>query len=224
LLELLFGDLPGGLALLAAAINVPIINWATVSCNLFWITKQFVDAENALQSALVRAALAYPPPAALGNITPDANNQLQTTPAVDSSGVPFCKTNMLSRLGVPTSDSTYPRQMDASNQAADLDFNSYPKTRSEDPPTMNYPRVDDYPNIVVNGLGVPNGSLMNNGAFPSSNLFFGDAVSNALELLKQSPGKLPSYNLDGDRGYGWKTWNPQPGSDPDAPPVIVVQE
>jgi len=25
---------------------------------------------------------------------------------------------------------------------------------------------------------------------------------------------LPPYNLDADRGYGWKTWNPQVGTFP----------
>jgi hypothetical protein len=229
LLELLFGDLPGGLATLAAAINAPIINWPTVSCNLFWITKSLVDAENALQSALVQGGLAYPPPASLGTVAPDASNVLQTTPAVDQSRVPvpFTKTNTLSGLGIPNSDSLYPRQMDTSNMAADLDFSSYPNspnTHAEDPTTMNFPAADVYPNVVVNGSGLQNGGLMTDGAFPSRNQFFGDAVSNALDLLHRGPGTLPSYNLDGDRGYGWKTWNPQPGSDPDTPPVVVVQE
>ncbi len=224
LLELLSGDLPGGLATLAAAINAPIIDWATVNCNLFWITKTLVDAENGLQSALVNAGLAYPPPAMLGSVTPDASNQLQTTPAVDASGMPFCKTNSRSGVGIPNSDSLYPRQMDTTNQAADLNFTKYPDTRVEDPATMNFPTPDVYPDFVVNGSGLQAGGILNNGAYPSRNQFFGDAVSNALDLLKQGPGKLPSYNLDGDRGYGWKTWNPKPGSQPDTPPVIDVQE
>jgi hypothetical protein len=224
LLELLFGDIPGGLATLAAAINAPIIDWPTVNCNLFWITKSLVDAENALQSVLVQAGLAYPPPAALGTIAPDANNQLQTTPAVDASGVAFCKTNSRSGLGATNSDSIYPRQMDTSNQAADLNFSSYPGSRAEDPPTMNFPTADAYPSLVVNGSGLQNGGIMTNGPYPSRNLFLGDAVSNAMSLLQHGPGKLPSYNLDGDRGYGWLTWNPKPGSTPDTPPVLDVQE
>jgi hypothetical protein len=224
LLELLCGDLPGGLATLAAALNAPVIDWATVNCNLFWITKSIVDAENALQAALVQGGLAYPPPAALGTVAPDASNQLQTTPALDSSGTPFCKTNTRSGLGVPDSDSVYPRQMDTSNQAADLDFSSYPLTRVETPATNSFPVTNVYPNAVVNGSGLQNGGLMTNGVFPTRDVFFGDAVANAMDLLKQGPGKLPSYNLDGDRGYGWKTWNPQPGSDPDTPPVTVIQD
>jgi hypothetical protein len=224
LLELLSGDLPGGLATLAAAINAPIIDWATVNCNLFWITKTLVDAENGLQSALVNAGLAYPPPAMLGSVAPDASNQLQTTPAVDASGMPFCKTNSRGGVGIPNSDALYPRQLDTTNQAADLNFTNYPDTRLEDPATMNFPTPDVYPDFVVNGSGLQAGGILNNGVYPSRNQFFGDAVSNALDLLKQGPGKLPSYNLDGDRGYGWKTWNPKPGSQPDTPPVIDVQE
>jgi hypothetical protein len=225
LLELLFGDLPGGLATLAAAINSPIIDWATVNCNLFWITKSLIDAENALQSALVTGGLAYPPPAMLGNITPDTTNLLQTTPAVDTTGVPFCKTNTRSGgIGTVNADTTYPRQLDASNQAADLNFNSYPGTRAELPATMNFPTPDVYPDFVVNGSGLQNGGILGGAVYPSRDKFFGDAVSNAMDLLKNGLASLPSYNLDADRGYGWLTWNPQPGSDPDAPPVLDVQE
>jgi hypothetical protein len=59
--------------------------------------------------------------------------------------------------------------------------------------------------------------------YPSRYESFGDAVSNALELIKE-PGKIPNYNLDADRGYGWKGWHPQPGSDPTTLPVQDVED
>jgi hypothetical protein len=53
-----------------------------------------------------------------------------------------------------------------------------------------------------------NGGMLASTAFPSDNMFFGDAVANAQQLLADQAQKLPRYNLDADRGYGWKAWNP----------------
>lgn len=49
--------------------------------------------------------------------------------------------------------------------------------------------------------------------------FFGDAVSNALQIFAANAVNLPSYNLDADRGYGWLGWHPAPGTQPVTPPV-----
>lgn len=225
LFSFLFGDVAGGLAALAAALAAPVINWPTVVCNLFWLRNQLVNAENALRDALVTGGLAYPPPAKLG--TTNASNVTQ--PALDQTsptGVPLTKTNTLSSaVGVMWTPTIYPRQMDTSLTAADLDFGSYPLTAPlETSATQNLVTPDMYPNFVVNGAGLQNGGLMNSGPFPSQELFFGDAVSNALAIIASNAGKLPDYNLDADRGDGWLGWHPQPGSTPSTPPVVAVQD
>jgi hypothetical protein len=66
LLACLFGDIPAGLALLAAALAAPAINWDEVACNLYWLNSVLLAQENALRDALVYGALAYPPPILLG--------------------------------------------------------------------------------------------------------------------------------------------------------------
>lgn len=35
---------------------------------------------------------------------------------------------------------------------------------------------------------------------------FGNAIEFSARLIAQRMRKLPNFNLDGDRGYGWKTW------------------
>ena len=226
-LLLLFGDVPGGIAALIGALSAPVINWPTVACNLFWLEKTLVDAENGLRDALIKGGLAYPPPDKLGTI--DASNM--THPAVDltsPNGIPTTQSNALSSSAAAIfAPIPYPHIMDTSNAAAhvaDLNFNAYPMTPVKEPSTENLIPAGQYANLVVDGSGLQNGGLINNGTFPTRQLFFGDAVANALELIAQSPGKLPDYNLDADRGDGWKGWHPQTGTTPATPPVNAAQD
>jgi hypothetical protein len=228
LLLVLCGDLPGGMAALIAALEAPAIDWATVACNLFWLQKTLVDAENALRDALIKGGLAYPPPDKLGTV--DVNNM--THPALDltpPNGIPLTQSNALS-ADAPAAlfgGVRYPRVMDATNPKgprADLNFNAYPPTASEQPSTENLMPIAKYPNFVVDASGLQNSGLMTDGTFPTRLVFFGDAVANALQLITQGPGKLPDYNLDGDRGDGWEAWHPQPGTVPATPPVVAVQD
>lgn len=224
----LFGDIPGGLTALAGALAAPAIDWAKVTCNLFWLRNTLVTAENALRDALVQSALAYPPPAKLGTI--DVSDQ--THPALDKTvptGVALTKTNSLngSATAVGFDGVGYPRTMDSSASAPDLNFAAFPNTATEQPHTVNMVPSNRYPDLVVGGptgAGLLNGGIVNTPTFPSANHSFGDAVSNAVALIKQGAGKLPNYNLDGDRGYGWEGWHPEPASTPSAPPVNAVQD
>ncbi len=219
LLALLFGDLGGAAAALAAALNAPIINWSTVRCNLFWIRKTLADAENALRDALVLGGLAYPPPGKLGTIDPNGHAR----PAMDQSpngGVALTRSNSLT--GEAGKSVRYPRMLDTTNQAADLNFVAYPAVDAEQPVTTNWIPPNHYANLVVNGSGLKNGGVMaGGGTFPTANRFFGDAVSNALQAIAKNAVKLPDYNLDADRGYGWLGWHPQAGTVPANPPVHV---
>ena len=111
-LSILGGDLIGGLAALDAAFALPIINWATVNNELFWLRKTLIDQENALQKVLVLGGLAYPPPAMLGtqvniqgvdstlpgtDLTPPRDPDV--SPVQTVTGVALCKTNSLTTQG-----------------------------------------------------------------------------------------------------------------------------
>jgi hypothetical protein len=217
LLLMLSGALVAGVIALIGLINAPIVDWDKVRCNLFWLRKTLVDFENALRDSLVQNGLAYPPPQKLGTIDTNGNTQ----PAVDNTpgtGVPFCR---------PTNQGGgYPKVRDKSNlQYADLNFSSYPVIPGAEVPTgtaqtLIQPGLSGpYPDFVVNGTSAlgPNNSILTDGPeFPrsqkvSNGHLFGDAVANAIDLITKAGVGLQNYNLDADRGYGWKTWKYGPG-------------
>jgi hypothetical protein len=223
LLEILVGDYGAGLAAIVALLNAPVIDWAKLRCTLFWLRKQLVDGENALRDALVIGGVAYPPPAKLGTGPDIFGNTIPVTDKTVPNGVPLCRTNALG--GDPFKPEEYPRQLDTTLQgAADLNFQSFPAVAAEIPGTHNLIAAGQYPNIAVTGVGLSNGGLLANGTYPSRYQIFGDAVSNALQVIANDGAGLPDYNLDGDRGYGWKGWHPKAGTVPANPPVMDEQD
>lgn len=240
LLALVTGDLPGALAALAAAAAAPVINWGTLGCDLWWITKGVLEGANALRDSLVFAGLAYPPPILLGgtdvagnvvpatDLTPDPNlSQSTPTPTGNTpptTGVPLTRSNAL--LG----EESYPAGLDTSVQGlADLDFLSFPTPRApasvptETPATPDLIPGSEYASSVFTAPLANGGVLGGGGTYPSSLLQLGGSVANAKQALG-GPLPLPNYNLDGDRGYGWLGWHPKAGSDPSTPPVDDEQD
>ena len=199
------------------------IDWDQLKCNVFWLRKMLLDAGNALADALVKAALAYPAAAKLG--TTDPNNV--TRPAVDLSangGVPLTKSSH-EKPTAAGNVSIFPHQLDTSVSGfADLNFGSFPVSGLESAGTLNLPLPPSYPDVVVDGSGLQNGGMLVGGPFPSSGQFFGDALSNAKKLIADQAANLPRYNLDADRGYGWKAWNPQLNTFPGSGSVSPKEE
>lgn len=223
LITFLFGSFGDGIAHIKNAISHfgEQIDWEQLQCNIFWLRKVLLDAGLAIVDALVNVALAYPAPAKLGTV--DANGVIQ--PAVDRSpggGLPLTKSNA---GGIASAARIYPHQMDASvANFPDLNFSSFPATAEETPETLNFPFPDVYADTVLDGSGLQNGGMTVDGVFPSRNQFFGDALSNAMSLIAVSGQGLPSYNLDADRGYGWKTWIPAVNTFPGNGQVDAQQE
>jgi hypothetical protein len=213
----LFQNWAGGAAAVVGAIAAfasgGSIDWDQLQCNLFWLRKGLLDAGNALVDGLVKAGLAYPAPAKLGTV--DANGV--THPAVDMTpnfGMPLTKSNSSDLAGV-AGPVPYPHQLDTTNSGfADLNFAAFPPSAVETPQTTNLPLPPCYAERVIDGSGLQNGGMLVDGVFPSTNKFFGDAVANAQQLIADQAQKLPPYNLDADRGYGWKAWTPQIGTFP----------
>jgi hypothetical protein len=241
--SILTGDFVGGLAALGAALNAPIIDWPTVANELFWLRKNLIDQENAMQEALVLSGLAYPPPVMLGvevniqgtdvtlpgtDLTPPFNTDI--SPVATVTGVPLCKTNSLSTSGQDATNVKpgYPRWLDTTSPLgafADLNFGVYPVSIAvEAPQTNNIIPANIYPQTIVNGSGLQNGGIMAPEAYPTNADFLGDAVSNAVQLIGAGAVGLQDYNLDGDRGYGWLAWDPKTGTNPFVPPVLDIQE
>lgn len=173
------------------------VDWDQLRCNLFWLRKSIFDGEDALRTGLLNLGLIYPMNRELGKQT-----MAGTTPAVDQSGTPLIKT---------TDHKTYPRQMDktdsATNNVPDLDYLKYPPSPIEEAATMDWPTPAQYPDAALDGLPLQNqGVRFDNGAFPTRGVSFGSAVPNAVDLITHEGAGLVDYNLDADRGYGWKTW------------------
>ena len=237
--SILTGDFVAGAAALVAALAVPVIDWPTVANELFWLRKTLVDQENLLRDSLVMSGLAYPPPVLLGAIDPDGNTLPATdlTPPVSglpqgqtpaTAGVPLCKTNALSsgQFAATYEGGAYPRRLDATSSVApvaDVNFAQYPLgVGVESEATDNGMPANLYPNTLIASMApVLNGGML---PWPTADKPFGDAVANAMQIIAAAAKGLPDYNLDGDRGYGWQTWDPTAGSNPFNPPVAAMAE
>ncbi len=186
------------------------IDWDQLACNLYWLREELLDAQNGIVNSLLWSALVYPAPSQLGI---GSGNQ----PVVDktaNNGVPLTKSNPSGTIwAAPT---PYPHRLDTTvGGHADLDFASFPQSNAETPLTTNLPLPPCYADQVVDGTGLMGGGMLSGGSpFPTANVFFGDAVSNAKQLIGAKAGKMPSYNLDADRGYGWLCWGPAVGQYP----------
>jgi len=229
--EIWVGNYGGGLAALIALFSAPIINWSQVATDLYWLRYELVNAQAALRDALVWTGMAYPPPVLLGIQTPagtlpvtDFTGIISSTPPTNNvpatGGVWLCKTNSLSNPSPGAK--VYPRGVTpaptTSTIPPDMLFFSYPNAPVEEPSADILIPPNLYPNSVVQGLGGLNGGMngapAQNATFPTGDRLFGDAVTNAVQLIQSGASGLPDYNLDADRGYGWQTWDLTVGSQP----------
>jgi hypothetical protein len=142
----------------------------------------------------------------------------------------LCKTNAFTSGAVDSFrpiPASYPRALDTSVQTtADLDYASFPQSGGEQSLTDDLIAANLYPNAMIqSGATVMSGGVLGGpSTWPTRDQFFGDAVANAVQIIAQQAKGLLDYNLDGDRGYGWQTWDPEPGSNPYNPPVDVEIE
>lgn len=215
----LFGQWGAGIAAAGAAIDAAlagdVIDWAQLRCNLYWLRYQLVLAENNIRSVFTLSTLAYPTPTDLGRMY-NPNN------LANQSGGPLtaqilCKTVI--------EKENYPQQMDASVKptptsagAPDLNYLNPPVSPLEKP--LSWCRIDphQYPEYILN-KSLANGGMLSG----DTSTFFGGAVANALQLLDDA-SKLIDFNLDGDRGYGEKTWNPKKQTYPNTGTVEITTE
>jgi hypothetical protein len=207
-LAFLTGNWVAGIAAIAGAIAAAKshqeIDWDQLRCNLFWQRHHLVEIEQAIRDGLVIAGLAYPAAHQLGQIGPDGN----TTPTdgLNDSGRALCHT---------PSDERGPFQMDASQGPPDLNWANFPASQVEKPDAPHLQPSHVYADQIISGMGLQNGGMAaDDGSFPSRMVLFGGAVANAVSVIQTEAMTLVDYNLDGDRGYGWKCWRPKVGTEP----------
>ena len=94
----------------------------------------------------------------------------------------------------------------------------------ESPATTAYPMevypsffIDDPANpLTIGDVRTGTGGLFRPQGQEESPSRFGNAVANAVDLFRHIDGRFPNWNLDGDRGLAWFTWQFKGGKyDPD---------
>ena len=216
------GALVAGIgALINAAEAGDPLDWTEVRGTVYWLRVRFFTLEDGVHKALLKGGVAYPLGRELG--TPPSGI-FPWLPALDDSGTPLTKARKTR---------AYPLRMDeravpgGQPIPADVSFTTAPLSPVEEPGTLALLGADGYPDRVVDGSGLMNGGLLaDDGSVPSRDRDFGDAVANAVDLVRAGGAGLVDYNLDGDRGYGWKTWRPRPNTTLADPlqPVQALEE
>ena len=120
----------------------------------------------------------------------------------------------------------YPRKQESHGRRGPAEHHLlYPAARREDPQTepAPHPLYDKNPEAFISqpwrydssieklfACTVPYGSDESATEFVNANSYktaqLGSAVSFSARLITEHLRRLPNFNLDGDRGYGWKTW------------------
>ncbi|MBY6151668.1 hypothetical protein KUV47_00460 [Vannielia litorea] len=233
LLSAFTAGLGAGLAALAAAAGTAVAAadtfWKELRCTLYWTRYMVHQIEAKTAAFLVEVTLLPPTVARLGGLGDIAGTP---GPARDSEG------HALTRTGIP--DASYPRQMnrgpDGAPHAPDIGYRGYPvNAPAEGPEQAIWPSIgaNRYASFALDGEGqwiFQNGGILGPVDFPSSTgsanepLFFGNAVDNALDLLRNGPDGLENFNLDADRGYGWLAWGTPSPELAARPPIDATNE
>lgn len=204
-LSFLFGGGVGGAVVLGAGIEIAKhsvhVNWQDLRCHLYWYRMFLYNGVVGIQRLLALTAFGYPDPAILANADPQVlsvfgiNQTLESAPAmVKSQG-----------------DVAFPSQPWDGNP---LTF-ELPPTVFEQPHAYSY-LVSAYPSWFIDDPANPlsNGDVKTGGSFPVRLMVptapypveFGNVVANAVDLFKHISVQFPYWNLDGDRGLAYFTW------------------
>jgi hypothetical protein len=182
-------------AAIAAAILGKKVDWEEVRCTLYWARAILVQMEAGARDVAVRLALGYPSTEDLGARIDPKDLQSPIWALVT------CKTK--ARNG-----KEYPFRMDPTMQnAPDLNYLSFPQSPIEHPATYAWFSAGQYPDVAVTAP-IKSGGVLSG----QSQIDLGGAVANARQVIEQAGAPLKNYNLDGDRGYGWLTWDVQTGT------------
>ena len=232
----LCGGAAEGVGLIAGGVTAGVngleqLNWDQLACSLFWL-KWY--AYNQLFNLHVLSAVGgfqHPYPSELADF---GYSTIVGLPALEADALWYyagatytCKSRAIDSMLMPWQPTGgadwifYPPLTGTT---------FYPPGGAPTPATVPYFNPENPAETVwPYGAGVP-GELYTEGWWPSAfvddnvtnppltsiitpptsynagTTSFGPAYQAALVLLEENPGMLPNWNLDGDRGLGWLTW------------------
>lgn len=208
----------GGISTIESAFD---INWSTMRCDLYWFDKYLYNFRKGINQIIVIGGFGFPSAKSLANDT----EVLQT---------------LISLFGLPEEWVTWQtgKALVKSQRTKDLfpskpwggelsTFNKPPgrsNNEFENPKTISYYR-EMYPNFFIDdnfGNPLSNGDIKTEpNAFPFRQgentlpIQFGNIVANVVDLFNHIDSELPNWNLDSDRGIGYRSWKFNRFYDPD---------
>jgi hypothetical protein len=219
-IAVLFGAAAQGAAAIAGAAALldcsNLVHWQKLRCELFWFRMYMFNGVKGLHKLLAIAGFDYP----IASQLAEDEAVLDLIP-----GIQFESGRALTKSREQTKD--YPsKPWDGS----DLTFNQRPTASNpgfESPGTIGW-YSETYPNFFVdddinNPLGqgdVKTGPasfpVRRGGVWGDLPVQFGNAVGNAVDLFEHIDQLFPDWNLDGDRGVAYVTWEFDKFYNPDA--------
>ncbi|MGZ4766354.1 MAG: hypothetical protein ACXV6M_11920 [Ilumatobacteraceae bacterium] len=196
-----FGGGAVGIPAIAGGIALAIdgekqLNWDELECQLYWLSVYVFNGLGALHKLTV-----------LGGFQPPYAPELAAVnEKVSFNGLSFTFVTAAEQTCRSTGSSG-PRQVWNGNL---LDWVAAPTTTPAEDPVQHLWSGEMWPSAIVDdeqANPVSAAVVSQPGAFDAGvEASFGPAVPNAMRLMTDPPDVLPNWNLDGDRGHGWLTW------------------
>jgi len=189
------GAIAGGVALIVGGEEQ--LNWDQLSCQLYWLSVYIFNGLSALHKLTVLAGVQHPYPSDLAQMSETLKFGGVIPINFPTTG-DMCKSQTLQNMLVPWS-------------CSGLDWTQPPQNMAvETPASLVWIWPDWWPNAFVDDARTnPGGSdiTVSPPAYNTGvNQTFGPSVQAAIQLITAPPASLPDWNLDGDRGIGWLTW------------------
>jgi hypothetical protein len=234
----ILGVFGGALAAGGTAIGIGLkvahdnVDWDHLKCLFYWYRQYLYNAVTGFQRLIALAGLGYPDPAVFTE-DPQVIQVLTVKETLESA-----RSLVKSRIRSPFPSRAWVTLTE--QEKKDLDGNDPLKkklvqntifTRFEKDPTVSDPNFESpnttayfteaFPSFFLDDPSNPlgNGDLKTAGGFPSrqqpaTGERLGNVAAAAVDLFVNLDKPLPSWNLDGDRGFVWFNWQLQRALNP----------
>lgn len=211
--------------LIGDAVKTGAVDWDDVRCKIYWNREYLFNAIAGFKRLVALTGFGYPDPQVLQE-DKQALALLGSSKPIDSARV-LVKSRLRADFPSKVWITITPDEAKALEQNPDdpatkpiwarilNEFEKDPTAANpgtELPTTTAYP-VAVYPSFFIDDPANPltSGDVKTGGAGlfrpgPEGHPRFGSAVANAIDLFRHIDGGFPNWNLDGDRGMAWLTW------------------